>query len=197
MKKVIYGAMSLLVPMALLIYAVNIINGFAAVAFAVLVAAVMVAYTVNKFRLVGSKRGYNGFADALRYSAVGNTAWAFGYTFVTFVGAKMLIDGFEVNPLRFNALMLTVVYACALGIIGCAAYLCKNKDISYNRKALMIFLAMFAASIIFGCVSEILKSYGINMPNADSLSVPVMVSGLGIALSGYGLSRERKEEEYA
>lgn len=197
MKKLIYGAMSLLVPVALLIYSVNIINGFAAVVFAVLMAAVMVAYTVNKFRLVGFKRSYKDLTDALRYSAVGNAAWAFGYVFVTFVGARMLIDGFEVNPLRFNALVLTMAYVCALGIIGCVAYLFKNKEIGINRKALMIFLTVFAAGIVFGCISEILMSYGICMPHTDSLSLPVMVSGLGIALSGYGLSRERKEEEYA
>ena len=180
-------------PVALVTYTMSVFDGVA-IAFGIMTMIAMFAYTANKFHGVGKRRGYNKLTDAFCYASVGNVCGAFVYQSLMFIGFRVFNT---FNAMYFSPLAATVAYMCVLGIIACITYLRKNKGISQNRRALMIFLAMFAASIMLGCVSEILTPYGINMPSSDSLSVLVMVSGFGIALSGYGVTREDKEAEYA
>lgn len=192
MKKMFYGVLSLLVPMALVLYTVNIIGSFA-VLFAVLTMVAIAFYTANKFHLVGKKRGYGSLTDALCYAAIGNTAWAFVYVLLMFIGAKIFVDGFGVNPFRFNPLLGVMSYMCILGVIACIAYLVTHKGLDDNRKAFNMFISMFTLALMAGCVFDLLKPYGVVVPDTETLSAIMLISALGTLFSGYFIKRK----EYA
>lgn len=194
MKKMIYGVLSLLVPMALVLYG---INGVASGVLGILTIALMQIYTANKFRGVGKRRGYRKMEDAFKYASIGNECWAFGYLLLVFCGTKIFVPGFEANPCRFNPLMATMVYACTLGIIACVTYLLKNeKEIGMDQKALMVFIPLFLFCIAMGCIAEIMKAYGRILPDTESLSIMLVASAAGIALAGRRYLKH-SEEEYA
>ena len=180
MKKIILGAIALIVPMALVLSTMYFVGGLVVTLLGLLTIAAMSAYTANKFRMIGHCRGYNKMADAFKYASVGDAFWAFGYSFLIFCGAKIFVDGFDPDPCRFSPLMAVIVYMCGLGVIACVAYLLKYKaedmDKGMDRKALFVFLTMFLLCIAMGCFCEILKSYVGFTPDSESLSVVLMLA---------------------
>lgn len=196
MKKVILGALALVVPMVLVSYAMHFVGNVAVTLFGIITMCAMVAYTVTKFYLIGH-RGYRNMNDSFRYASVGNAFWAFGYIFVIFCGAKLSANGLALDPCRFTPLMATVAYMCMLGIIACIAHLLKEKDIDVDRKALMTFLAMLLFCVAIGCCGEILKSYNNALPDTEALSAILMLSAGGVAVAGYRSTKHNEELEHA
>ena len=196
MKKVILGALALVVPMVLVSYAMHFVGDVSVTLLGIITMCAMVAYTVTKFYLIGH-RGYESMNDSFRYASVGNAFWAFGYIFVIFCGAKLSANGFALDPCRFTPLVALIVYMCGLGIIACVAYMLKMKDIDMDRKALMTFLAMLLFCVAIGCGAEILKSYGGTLPDEEALSAMLMLSAGGVAVAGYRSLKHNEELEHA
>ena len=80
MKKLILGVLSLIVPMALVVYNFNVFNNLIAEILGYFFIGFMLGYTGKKFSMIG-KRGYNNLRDAFGYVSVGNAVTTFVFCF--------------------------------------------------------------------------------------------------------------------
>lgn len=188
MKKFLLGALALLVPITLVVYsAIEFDSAMAFILGAVTVVA-MLAYTANKFNMIGRRRGYNKLSDALAFAAVGDVVWVFGYQMLMFIGCRIAR---AVDFACFETLfIILMIYMCILGVIACIVYLIKNKNIDYNRKALVMFLSLFITGLIILLLGENCSFF----PGKDTLSAIMIVVSFGIILSGYKVSKQKREE---
>ena len=195
MKKLILGVLSLIVPMALVVYGIMVFGVLTVNLLAYVFIGFMLGYTGKKFSMIG-KRGYNNLWDAFGYASVGNAVTTFVFLLLTFIGARICSENFWDNQIRFAPIMASVVYFTLIGVVACAIYLLKMKGIDMDRKALMIFIAMFLLCIAIGCCSEILKSYGIILQDTESLSILLILSAGGASVAKYRITKHN-EWEYA
>ena len=184
MKKLIFGVLALVVPMTLVSYTMHFVGNIVVTILGIMTMCAMVAYTVNKFRLIGH-RGYKNMTNSLGYASLGNVCWTFGYMFSIFCGAKIFVNGFNPDPCRFIPLVALIVYMCGLGIIACIICLLKEKKFDMDRKALMVFISMFLLCIAIGCCSEIFKI----MQDTESLSIVLILSAGGASVAKYRLTK--------
>ncbi len=195
MKKLILGVLSLIVPMALVVYGITVFNVLTVNLLAYVFIGFMLGYTGKKFSMIG-KRGYNSLWNAFGYASVGNAVTAFIFLTLTFIGARICSESFWDNQIRFAPIMASVVYFALIGIVACAISLLKMKNVDMDRKALMIFIATFLLCIAIGCCSEILKSYGIILQDTEALSTMLILSAGGASVAKYRITK-RNEWEYA
>lgn len=193
MKKLILGVLSLIVPMALVVYNFNVFNNLIAEILGYLFIGFMLGYTGKKFSMIG-KRGYNNLRNAFGYASVGNAVTTFVFLLLTFIGARICSESFWDNQIRFAPIMASVVYFALIGIVACAISLLKMKNVDMDRKALMIFIATFLLCIAIGCCSEILKSYGIILQDTESLSILLILSAGGASVAKYRITKHNKWE---
>ncbi len=193
MKKLILEVLSLIVPMALVVYNFNVFNNLIAEILGYLFIGFMLGYTGKKFSMIG-KRGYNNLRDAFGYASVGNAVTTFVFLLLTFIGARICSESFRDNQILFAPIMASVVYFALIGIVACAISLLKMKNVDMDRKALMIFIAMFLLCIAIGCCSEILKFYGIIMQDTEPLSAMLILSAGGASVAKYRITKHNKRE---
>lgn len=188
MKNLFYGALSLIVPMALVVFGLEF-GGIITKFFGTAVMLIMIIFTHSRFA-IGGEESCNNTERPFRASLIGNAATALVYLILLLLGARVFYSDVAKNPFEFPPLMLAVAYGCLLGTSFCIFRLATDKWLSGWEKAHFAFIIGAACSVGFFCIYEALKPYGAHIPDVfgNVIYMITMFFLVGIVACGYRLT---------
>lgn len=188
MKSFVYGVISLLVPMALVVFSLEF-GGIITKFFGTAVMLIMIIFTHSRFT-IGGEESCNNTERPFRATLIGNAATALVYLILLLLGAKVFYSDVATNPFEFPPLMLAVAYGCLLGTSFCIFRLATDKCLNGWEKAHFAFIIGAACSVGFFCVYEALRPYGAYIPDVfgNIVYAVTMLFLTGVIICGYRLT---------